>query len=416
MGNRAFQRMVRDTTPTKTEAPHTIDTAEVSQKVDQTSIQPTRTVLGRIGWGALSTLGWTVSGAVPLGAAGGHVGHKVGGKGKKGGVVGAGLGGTVGVLAGATGIGGFIGGAAAIKVASDSTFGTKSERKGLDKKGNDLSIPVTSLNRIQSQPCTISDVEIPSTWGYGTLRGRKYTPRQTRHTVSNVGQGKTVILFSGSGGTNEAQLGRGVALEYCKRGYTAYGIDYRGYGKSSQRVMLSEAGMYKDAMRIYKFVKTQEGIQDGSIIIHGFSLGGAVASHLVKTLAGKKKRVGGLVLHSSIDSAFKTAMHGGSEEFDPVVGAYAGMATKAGVGDFNTLGHLKSLSKTDNGSYQDLPIHFMGGTKGSGDHLGLDQTKIDQTAVNDYGFTDTTSKSSNQKHMSTKYHMQSQDESLYSLF
>ena len=127
--------------------------------------------------------------------------------------------------------------------------------------------------------------------------------------MSVKSNGKAVILFSGSGGSNVVQL-LPIAEQYAQQGYVCYGIDYRGFGHSgteeevlemegdkpkSKTVyssgMISENRIYEDSRIIYNYVLSQ-GFSPNNIILHGFSLGGAVASNLaveISTKANKKK-------------------------------------------------------------------------------------------------------------------------------
>ena len=72
-------------------------------------------------------------------------------------------------------------------------------------------------------------------------------------------------------------------------------LDYRGYGKSDSRP--SERGLYRDALAAYDFVAGQ-GFRPEQIVIHGESLGTAVATWLAT-----KRTCGGVVLEAPFTSA-----------------------------------------------------------------------------------------------------------------
>lgn len=55
-------------------------------------------------------------------------------------------------------------------------------------------------------------------------------------------------------------------------------VDYRGYGQSTGRA--SEQGTYRDAMAAWRHLVDARGIDAGRILLHGQSLGGAVAAWL----------------------------------------------------------------------------------------------------------------------------------------
>lgn len=72
-------------------------------------------------------------------------------------------------------------------------------------------------------------------------------------------------------------------------------LDYRGYGKSEGRP--SEKGLYLDAEAAYDWIVAQ-GYAPEQILIHGESLGTAVATHLAT-----KRKSAGLILEAPFTSA-----------------------------------------------------------------------------------------------------------------
>jgi fermentation-respiration switch protein FrsA (DUF1100 family) len=72
-------------------------------------------------------------------------------------------------------------------------------------------------------------------------------------------------------------------------------LDYRGYGKSSGRP--GEMGLYRDAEAAYDYLIAQ-GYESRQIVLHGESLGSAVAIHLAT-----KRPCGGIVLEAPFTSA-----------------------------------------------------------------------------------------------------------------
>jgi dienelactone hydrolase len=213
------------------------------------------------------------------------------------------------------------------------------------------------------------------------LRGRRYNPKlQYRNGPS---AGKAVILFSGSGGPNENQL-EPLARHYTKQGATAFAINYRGFGESRDRSrnrqgeftesspFMSEQGLVEDAVRIYTYV-TGQGFAAGNIVLHGFSLGGAIAAKLAKRLARQGVQLGGLVLHSSIKTAYEAGKGGIGL---PVLGHIGGLITKLSAGSFDTTQSLEEIQQHD----PNLPIHFMSGQKDAGDQLALGETNLQDSA------------------------------------
>lgn len=89
------------------------------------------------------------------------------------------------------------------------------------------------------------------------------------------GKPKGVILFLHGKGTNLAYWG-GRAEMLVEYGYDVLVLDYRGFGKSTNN--LSEDNMRADSEASYEYLKERYNEKD--IVIHGVSLGTAMASYL----------------------------------------------------------------------------------------------------------------------------------------
>ncbi|MFZ7111587.1 MAG: alpha/beta hydrolase [Desulfatiglandales bacterium] len=79
------------------------------------------------------------------------------------------------------------------------------------------------------------------------------------------------------------------------RGLQVFIFDYRGYGKSSGRP--SEGGLYRDGVAAYDYLRGQEGIGAGDIVLFGRSLGAAVSLEIAL-----RKRVRGVIIESGFTS------------------------------------------------------------------------------------------------------------------
>jgi fermentation-respiration switch protein FrsA (DUF1100 family) len=77
-------------------------------------------------------------------------------------------------------------------------------------------------------------------------------------------------------------------------------IDYRGYGESEGEP--SESGIYMDAEAAWQYLTEDRGIPADEILIHGRSLGGAVAAYLAS-----QHQTQGLILESTFTSAEEMA-------------------------------------------------------------------------------------------------------------
>ncbi|OQW95263.1 MAG: hypothetical protein BWK79_03060 [Beggiatoa sp. IS2] len=78
-------------------------------------------------------------------------------------------------------------------------------------------------------------------------------------------------------------------------GFNSFHVDYRGFGKSGGSP--SENGTYQDAMAAWNYLVTQRQLAPTSIILHGQSLGGAVAGWLATQQTSKA-----LILESTFTS------------------------------------------------------------------------------------------------------------------
>jgi abhydrolase domain-containing protein 17 len=105
------------------------------------------------------------------------------------------------------------------------------------------------------------------------------------------------VLFSHG---NAETIGDGGGyLEAMRRaGFSVLAYDYAGYGLSTGRP--SERGAYADADAAYDYLTRQAGVPPERIIVHGRSLGGAVAADLAS-----RRPCAGLVLESTFTSAFR---------------------------------------------------------------------------------------------------------------
>ena len=233
------------------------------------------------------------------------------------------------------------------------------------------------------------DVQIPT--AKGVLCGRIYKP------IKNP-TGKVAIVITGRGGTN-ADMSRNLSASYLAAGAAVVCVDMRGFGKSYSvdkdkkrtGTYLSAAGRYADAREIYDYVKTNMANNASDIIVHGYSLGGGVASKLAADIAAEnaqklakgqkvteKDRLGGLVLSSPVDKFSNALSHTvGSTGFGKAIlatglGEVAKGIAYTTVGGLNTEEHLRTLHKYD----ANIPVMFTSGEAKFDDFLSLDTTHI----------------------------------------
>lgn len=105
------------------------------------------------------------------------------------------------------------------------------------------------------------------------------------------------ILFSHGNAENIVQ---GLDFLHAMRdaGFNVLAYDYSGYGLSTGRP--SERAAYADIEAAYDYLTRSAGVPPERILLHGRSLGGAVAADLAA-----RKPAGGLVLESTFTSALR---------------------------------------------------------------------------------------------------------------
>jgi fermentation-respiration switch protein FrsA (DUF1100 family) len=104
----------------------------------------------------------------------------------------------------------------------------------------------------------------------------------------------TILLCHGNAGNMSHRLDKIARLR--KAGANVFLFDYRGYGQSDPRVP-TEAGTYRDAEAAYRYLTETRRIPASRIVLHGESLGGAIAVELAR-----KHPAAGLILESAFTS------------------------------------------------------------------------------------------------------------------
>jgi fermentation-respiration switch protein FrsA (DUF1100 family) len=111
---------------------------------------------------------------------------------------------------------------------------------------------------------------------------------QSRHAQ------KTILFFQGNGRNLTHQRSR--LKTFAKLGVNALLIDYRGYGRSSGKIV-KEHDIYTDGTTAWNYLVDQKRIAPADIILWGRSLGGAVATEIAD-----RNEVATLVLESTFFS------------------------------------------------------------------------------------------------------------------
>ncbi|MEB3210681.1 MAG: alpha/beta fold hydrolase [Leptolyngbyaceae bacterium] len=134
---------------------------------------------------------------------------------------------------------------------------------------------------------TYTDVWLPS--GGGTVHGWWIPPEAGRTNAP-------VVLYLHGNGSNLGDLVNR-AQRFHQWGYGSFLIDYRGYGRSSGPFP-NEQRVYEDAEAAWQYVTQQRQMPAQNIVLHGRSLGGAIALYL----ASRHPEVMGVIVESSFTS------------------------------------------------------------------------------------------------------------------
>jgi len=105
--------------------------------------------------------------------------------------------------------------------------------------------------------------------------------------------GPVLLHFHGNAGNISHRLD--LVQPFLGKGFSVFLVDYRGFGKSSGRP--SEPGLYKDGLAAWSYLVEKERIAPERIVLHGHSIGGAVAIEVAL-----QKKVRGLVIESAFTS------------------------------------------------------------------------------------------------------------------
>ncbi len=178
-----------------------------------------------------------------------------------------------------------------------------------------------------------------------TLQGEagRLTGYYHQGTVPSEGEtstpsGKVVLFLHGSGSSAEEQASA-IRNHYQKQGIDMLAVNLRGYGESDGGP--SEKGLYQDARTMFNYLVNDKGIDPSNIIIHGYSMGGPIASDLARYAAQNGQAVSGLLLDRPMPSMTKAIT--AHEVANPagIVGAIA----KAVNGQFSVEKNLEGLPK-----------------------------------------------------------------------
>ena len=102
-----------------------------------------------------------------------------------------------------------------------------------------------------------------------------------------------ILHFHGNAGNISHRLD--LVRHFLQKKLQVFIFDYRGFGRSQGRP--SEKGLYMDGMAAYDYLVQKEGILPGAIVLHGHSIGAAVAVEVALN-----KSVRSVILESAFTS------------------------------------------------------------------------------------------------------------------
>jgi pimeloyl-ACP methyl ester carboxylesterase len=199
------------------------------------------------------------------------------------------------------------------------------------------------------------------------LKGRVYSVVPVQTGIVWQPPSCSVLVLSGSGGSSEHYTQK-IAKKYFETGLVreVIAINYRGFGgsipvnaqpeegtcttteKTRSRLPLP-SGLYNDARAMFDYAVSRLSPSGNhlDLIIHGYSLGGAVAGGLIQQIEQGKYQVKGLVLDRPMESLIKAGQATLESKFFGKIGGM--IAENALDDDMDIVPKLRGLRK-------DLPI------------------------------------------------------------
>ncbi|AOM40843.1 MARTX multifunctional-autoprocessing repeats-in-toxin holotoxin RtxA [Xenorhabdus hominickii] len=173
----------------------------------------------------------------------------------------------------------------------------------------------------------------------GRLTGYYHSAKQETEAATAQESTKKIVLFiHGSGSSVEEQAGA-IQSHYQKQGVDLLAVNLRGYGSSDG--FPSEQGVYHDARTMFHYLVNDRGIKPENIIIHGYSMGGAIAADLARYAERNGQAVSGLLLDRPIPSMTKAI----TAHEVPNPAGITGVLAKSINGQFSVEKNLQGISK-----------------------------------------------------------------------
>lgn len=185
------------------------------------------------------------------------------------------------------------------KYMAKELFGSSENRHKIDPKNQDRLMEMQ--NRGESTPVRLNANGRALQGNFVTAKGHNLKEKDFKPDLSRP----VVLLLTGSGGSAEDQ-GLDVASMYSEGGASVLSVNYGGYG-SSPDCEVSEQSLNQDAQAMLEHLVAL-GYDPDKIVIHGYSLGGAVAGQLAGAYEQQGVRFRGLVQDRPMTSTYDGVM------------------------------------------------------------------------------------------------------------
>mmetsp|Transcript_33392 Transcript_33392/g.78005 ORF Transcript_33392/g.78005 Transcript_33392/m.78005 type:complete len:326 (+) Transcript_33392:188-1165(+) len=166
--------------------------------------------------------------------------------------------------------------------------------------------PFTSAVRVKST----ARVEL-GVW-HTALPARGYNATYTKEERSAAAERCRAVLYLHGNAETRSKQGWKLGWYHTHAKADVVTMDYRGFGDSTCsteafRACLTERGLYEDAYSVFEWMTNSTkdgglGIPHGCIVLHGHSLGAAVATRVAGVLSSQGKAPAGVILESGFTS------------------------------------------------------------------------------------------------------------------
>jgi len=232
---------------------------------------------------------------------------------------------------------GTLGGAFALsRFMRGAVFGSTEDRRGLGPSKRDDS--KTAIQFAQERISVLQNAKTCSVTSSSgkEMRGNFYSPASSGSGGEPDLNKKIVLLLTGSGGSAQEQ-GLDLARMYSEqKDLNVLSVNYRSFGDSDAAGLPDRNGLYQDGHDMFNHL-VKMGFKPENIVIHGYSLGGAVAAKLHQTAEKQNIRLGGVFYDRPMTSVWSAAKsHEGS--------SLAGFLGRWGAGRMSVEAKLKDVS------------------------------------------------------------------------